>query len=381
MSKHNHQKVLEKLGKVKARLVLDQPFFGVLICNLETIIDETLVPPTACTNGRYIKYHPEFVEKCTHEELAFLVCHEVLHVAFQHMFRLGERLHLKWNFATDYVINDLLTKEGIGKMPEGGLHNPALVQQGGGTSEGVYDLLPDNPGGQGSGQGGSGDGLFDKMEEPGQSQAEKSEAEGEIKVMVAQAAQAAKIQGKLSANLERFVGAALKPKVDWRNALRRFVSSKAKVEPTFARPKRRFIDMDLYLPSLAGESMGEFAAFVDCSGSVGGHELDQYAAEIKAIKEDVKPSRVHVIYFDHGVCHYDVFGQDDELIINPRGGGGTAFEPCFAFIDEKGIEPECVVFLTDGYGSCDCPPPGYPVLWVTTGTTAFPFGDVVEMHP
>jgi len=86
-----------------------------------------------------------------------------------------------------------------------------------------------------------------------------------------------------------------------------------------------------------------------------------------------------VIYFDHSVCHHDVFGQDDELVITPHGGGGTAFEPCFDFTDKQGIEPECAVFLTDGYGSCNCPPPGYPVLWVTTGTDQFPFGDVVEM--
>src|SRR5690606_25182829 len=97
MSPPKYQKQLEKLGKVKARMVLDQPFFGVLVCNLETIIDETIVPPTACTNGKWIRYHPEFVDKCSYEELTFLVAHEIMHVALQHMCRLGERHPIKWN--------------------------------------------------------------------------------------------------------------------------------------------------------------------------------------------------------------------------------------------------------------------------------------------
>lgn len=390
MSKHDHQDVLEKLGKAKARLVLEQPFFGALVCNLKTIVDDGIFPPTACTNGTWIKYHPEFVRKLSMDETVFLICHEVLHVAFMHMSRLGERHPIKWNIATDLVINDLLRQDNIGKMPEGGLYDPALVQRGGGTAEGVYDILPagssskskDNEDGSGGFSGSySEDNLFDKMEKPGAGDsATEGEIVAQIKVLVAQAAQVAKVQGKLSANLERFVGQVLKPKVDWREVLRNFVTAKAKVEPTFARPKRRFIDADLYLPSLSGEAMGELAVFVDCSGSIT-NELDQFAAEICAIKEDVRPEKIHVVYFDHGVCHYEVFGPDDELELHPHGGGGTAFEPCFDFVEEKGLELVCGVFLTDGYGSCECPPPSYPVLWVTTGTTKFPFGQVVEMKP
>ena len=380
MSSPKHQKVMDKLAKTKARLVLDQPFFGVLICNLETVITEDLFPPTAATDGKKVYYHPAFVERCTPEELEFLVCHEIMHVALLHMCRLGERHPVKWNFATDYVINDLLVKENIGKMPAGGLYDPQIVAKGEGMAEKVYDLLPDNL--QGGGQGGAqeGDGLFDKLMDPGASGASKSEIENDMKVLVAQAAQIAKMRGKLTGNIERFVGELLKSKVNWREVLRRFIAVRAKVEPTFARPKRRFLDSDLYLPSLGGDRMGEIVVCVDCSGSIGGPDLDQFASEIRSIKEDVRPTKVHVIYFDHGVCHYDAFGPDDELVIKPYGGGGTAFEPCFKFVEDHGIEPECMVFLTDGYGSCNCQPPGYATLWVTTGTDQFPFGEVVKME-
>lgn len=371
-----------KLAKVKAKLILEQPFFGAIICNLPMIEDDTINPPTMCTNGQWVRFHPAFVEKSTFDELVFVVCHEVMHVAMQHMCRLNGRDARKWNYATDYVINDLLVKDNVGTMPKCGLLDQNLVVKGGGTSEGVYALLPelpDNGPGQGGGQGQGAPGPLDQLIEAGRTEAERSEMEARLKVMVAQAAQAAKMCGKLSSNMERFVTNALKPKVDWREVLRRFVSTRAKVEPTYARPKRRFIDMDLYLPSLGGDSMGELVVAVDCSGSIGQQELDEFAAEMSAIKDDVRPSTLHVIYFHHEVCGYDRFGQDDELTVTPRGTGGTAFSPIFKHVDELGIEPAACVVLTDLCCSDFGPPTAYPTLWVTTHSEEAPWGEIVSM--
>lgn len=368
-----------KIGKVRASLVLEQPFFASIMCNLPMIEDANLDPPTMATNGKYIKFHPQFVEDHSFDELKFVVCHEVLHCVYQHMFRRGHRNHYKYNVAADYVINDLLIKEHIGKMPAMGLHNPQLVIAGGGTSEGVYDLLPDMDDKSG-GLPGHGSPLDNCEDSPG-SAADVSAAENEMKVMVAQAAQAAKMCGKLSANMSRFVDDALKPKVDWREVLRRFVANKAKIDHSFARPKRRFIDQDIYLPSLTGEMLGCVVVAVDCSGSIGQQELSEFAAEIGAIKDDMHPSELHVVYFDSEVCHHDQFGPDDQLHIEPHGGGGTAFSPIFRFIDDQAIEPACCVVLTDLYCHDFGPPTPYPSLWVTTAATAAPWGEVVEMKP
>jgi predicted metal-dependent peptidase len=189
------------------------------------------------------------------------------------------------------------------------------------------------------------------------------------------------MQGGLSSNLARLVDAALKPIVAWNDVMRRFVTAPAKVEYTYARPKRRFVSQDLYLPSLGGASMGEILELIDCSGSITDEVLAQYSAETNAIKQDLRPSKIHVIYFDHDVCGYEVFGPDDELVLRPHGGGGTRFSPAFAYALAQDIQPECCVVLTDMYCSDFGPAPDYPVLWVTTGAEQAPWGEIVSMKP
>jgi predicted metal-dependent peptidase len=366
--------VTDKVSKAKSKLVMHHPFFATIVCSLPMTEDNSI--PTMATNGRWIKYNHHFVEKMSLDETLFVLCHEVGHCMFAHMHRRGQRHPLKWNMAGDYVINDLLVADNVGQMPQGGLLNPQLVQQGGGTTDGVYDLIDDN---DLPDQGGYNGTAIDVCEDAGGSPAEQAAAEAETKVMIAQAAQAAKMCGKLSANLSRLVDAALKPQVNWQDVLRRFVSAKAKVDRTYARPKRRFVADDIFLPSLSGERMGEILIAVDCSGSIGPQELNEFAAEMFAIKQDVRPTKVHVLYFDSSVSHYDKFEQDEDLHVEGHGGGGTAFSPIFAKADELGIEPVCCVVLTDLYCGDFGPCPSYPTLWVTTGSESAPWGEVIPM--
>ena len=43
------------------------------------------------------------------------------------------------------------------------------------------------------------------------------------------------------------------------------------------------------------------------------------------------------------MCHYDCF-EDDEPVISPHGGGGTAFSPIFKYMQEKDIDPVLVLY-------------------------------------
>lgn len=367
--------VSEKMSKAKATLVLDHPFFASIICSMPMIEDATLNPPTMATNGKCVKYHPEFVESCSLQEVVFVLCHEVGHCMFAHMFRRNHRDPKRWNIAGDYVINDLLVSDNIGQMPSNGLHNPSLVQAGGGTTDGVYALLPEGDGGDGSGLPDQ----FDTCEDADGDAAEQGQAEAEMKVAIAQAAQAAKMCGKLGTKLERLVDMALKPKVAWQDVLRRFISARAKVEYSYARPKRRFLAEDLFLPTLGGNALGELVVAIDCSGSIGQDELAAFAAEISAIKDDCRPVKLNLIYFHHEVARVDSFEQDDELLIRPAGSGGTAFSPIFREVDDRDMAPVATVVLTDLECHDFGPTPDYPVLWVSTHRDTAPWGEVVMM--
>lgn len=358
-----------RLAKAKTNLVLGHPFVGSIALNLPYILDQNI--PTAATNGKCIKFNPDFVDTLTDEELTFLVAHECFHPMLEHNFRRGERNHRKWNQAGDYVINQLLTDEKIGKMPKQGLLNKSIYDAGGGTTDGIYGILPDS--------NDEGDDPLDDCEDGDGTPAEKEQQKAEWKVKVAQAAQAAKMMGKLSANLARLVDEVLQPKVDWRDVLRRFVEKAKNDERSFARPNRRFVQQGLYLPTISGEVMGEIAFCIDMSGSIDQVTANQFAAEIRRVHEDCKPTKIHMIFFSHEVCAYDVIASGDDFKFEPRGGGGTAFSPCFKYMEDNDISPVACVFLTDlccdDFGSA----PDYPVLWVSTEKGEAPFGEVVLM--
>lgn len=370
------QDVAKRISKAKTALILEHPFIGSVALNMPMSIDNSV--PTAATNGKRVLFNEEFCNGLSDEELKFLVAHECMHPMLEHNFRRGERDTYKWNQAADYVINKLLTDEGIGKMPEQGLLDDNIYKQGGGTSDGIFNLLPDTPE-DGQGNGGQGQPL-DSCEDGQGSPAEVSQQQAEWKVKVAQAAQSAKMMGKMSAGLERLVEEILKPKVDWRDVLQRFVVKCRSDQRSWARPNRRFLSQGLYLPSVSGESLGEIAFAVDCSGSIGQDEINQFASEITTVWQDQRPTKVHVIYFDSEVSHYDEFDQDNEPVVKPHGGGGTAFSPVFRYMADKGIEPVACIFLTDlccdDFGDA----PDYPVLWVSTHDDKAPFGEVVMME-
>jgi len=370
------QDVTKRISKAKTALILEHPFIGSVALNMPMSIDNSV--PTAATNGKRVLFNEEFCNGLSDEELKFLVAHECMHPMLEHNFRRGERDTYKWNQAADYVINKLLTDEGIGKMPEQGLLDDNIYKQGGGTSDGIFNLLPDTPQ-DGQGNGGQGQPL-DSCEDGQGSPAEVSQQQAEWKVKVAQAAQSAKMMGKMSAGLERLVEEILKPKVDWRDVLQRFVVKCRSDQRSWARPNRRFLSQGLYLPSVSGESLGEIAFAVDCSGSIGQDEINQFASEITTVWQDQRPTKVHVIYFDSEVSHYDEFEQDNEPVVKPHGGGGTAFSPVFRYMADKGIEPVACIFLTDlccdDFGDA----PDYPVLWVSTHDDKAPFGEVVMME-
>jgi predicted metal-dependent peptidase len=373
-----NDKLTKRLAKAKTNLVLQHPFVGTLAMNMPFILTEDV--PTAATNGKWVKFNPSFIEALTDEELTFLVGHECMHPMLEHNYRRYERTPKRWNHAGDYIINYLLTAEKIGKMPDCGLYSKALYDEGG-TTDGIYNLLPEeDESGDGDGNyEGTGSGM-DECQDGEGTQTDRDQQASEMRVRVAQAAQAAKMMGKLSANMARLVDEVLNPKVDWRDVLQQFVEKCKDDRRTWARPNRRFIPQGLYLPSADGEAMGPLVFGVDCSGSCW-DAIPQFGAEVRTVHEDQKPRTLHVIYFDSSVSHVDEFTRDDDLHIEGHGGGGTAFSPIFKYIEDNDIEPVACVILTDlccsDYG--DVPP--YPVLWVSNdrGGEGVPFGQVVMM--
>ncbi len=126
--------------------------------------------------------------------------------------------------------------------------------------------------------------------------------------------------------------------------------------------------------------MGDVVIAVDTSGSIGSKELEQFAGEINAIASATQPASIRVIYCDAAVQGVDEFGPSEPIKLPPKCGGGTDFVPRFNWVEENGIEPRCLIYLTDLCCNSFPPAPDYPVLWVTDSRKTVPFGETLRMR-
>ena len=388
----NAQSPIDALSRAKVTLVLSYPFFATLVCGMPVVIDDTLDPPTMATDGTKIMAHPAWVMNHTPHERVWALCHETMHCVFKHFLptNYGSRNFKKWNVAADVVINVMLESQSdpasrVGQRPKGVIWEASemlggrtavdLYKAGGGTTQGVYALLPDF-----AGDGDTWGDMWDRFEPMKGDPSKQATAEAQWNVKVAQAAAVAKAQGKLSQEMKRFVGEALKPRVNWQEKMRHFFTQRVRSEQTYARPNRRFMSQGMYLPGRSGSKLGEVAVAVDLSGSVNEQEFKEFAAELRAIKTDCMPANLHVLYFTIQVEHHAQFAADEELELTPNWSGGTAFSPIMRYIEDHDIDPVALVVLTDLYCSDFGDVPPYPVMWVSTGADKVPWGDVVMLR-
>lgn len=394
--------VERRLQKARTALLLDHPFFGSLLFRLKGRESRSI--KTMATDGISLFYNPDFVDTLNVATLCGVLAHEVLHPGLQHHVRRSGRNPKRWNEACDYAINPILLDAGL-HLPEGVLVDHRFREM---SAEQIYNQLqieaeqepgqPDDAheaGGDGTASSyGRGDGsgaLSAPVTEGGIGQVldapladeETPTAEEQARewsVAANQAVTLAKQAGKVPAGIERTLDGAAEAAVDWSELLRHAWSETTPADYSWMRPNRRHIWAGLYLPGVVREGVGEIAIAVDCSGSVNSRQLRLFEAEVRSILEGQRPQRVYVLYFDATVHNVETFEAGQRVSLNPVGGGGTEFGPCFEWLEEHGVRPQTLVFLTDLYGSFPDSEPAYPVLWVSTGSRRAPFGQVVPIQ-
>jgi predicted metal-dependent peptidase len=357
------------IEKAKVEITLRHPFFASILMKRK-LTARTDIPTAAVDQRGQIYYNPEWVKDKTVDELVFLLCHEVGHVIGQHAARLGNRSHKKWNIASDAWINDMLRASNIGSFIDGGVDMPGSKDR---TVDEIYNEMPD--GDDGDGPGGTGDDLL--QEGAPMTQEELDKLDAETRVEIAQAAQAAKMQGKMPDALQKFVAELIEVQTPWHDILERYMTSLTKGDYSWARPNRRFSE---YLPSVGNtQQMGDVVIQVDVSGSITERELAYYNGHLKRIVELCSPEKVHVLYTDTEVVHHDVFERGEEFGLNFRSGGGTDMVSGIKYVESKGIEPEVFVCLTDGYFDSNAEDaPSFNVIWCVSTNQTPNFGEVVR---
>jgi predicted metal-dependent peptidase len=425
----NEDKARKMLRQAVIKLSLEAPFLTAPGMSTEYIIDSGV--KTAGTDGKSIRFNPDFIASMTLPQLVGLVAHENMHVGLGHPWRMGKRDHKLWNIACDCQINDMIGDMQY-ELPDDGVTYDAIVRtlvEAGcppkraatirkESVEYTYALLDefskrskkrkpqDKPGqdkpGQGkpceSDQGESNQGEespVDKLPEPVapvNKAPDSDNAQAKISEQIERLASGVEttemieskqpnIRGKVPGKLRSLLRKARENKVDWRSAVWKFVSGQTPADYTYTRTNKFYADDGIYVPVVERKGVGPIAVCVDTSGSVNDKMLSAFFAEVQGILDTVQPESIMVIPCDSEVHEAGISMLYPGDTYNNRklgGGGGTCFKPPFQYLSRHDIHVDKVIYLTDMEGSFP-PDPGIDTLWVSVAprNTKAPFGDVV----
>lgn len=334
---------------------------------------------TACVNSKEMKINPDFFLSLKKDERVTLLAHEVWHIAFAHLDRLGDLDPQRFNSAADYVINEVLVSQGFTPIP-GWLYDKKYH---GMTTKQVYDLLESDEQ-QGKPKASDGNSLDGDIE-PVQGVGTEAEIEEEnLKEMVIRANTAELLEatakelandsdnqaaGTLPGQVQALIEGYLNPVLPWEVILQNYMSEYDKSDYSWKRPNKRYMP-DMILPSLYSESMAEIALAFDTSCSVSDEELKRYVTEVDYIIKRLEPKRVTVASFDTKVQRIDVLDKGDPISkVKLVGRGGTDLFPVFKHYNKPKNKPTVLLVFSDLY----CTPipedqePDYDVIWICVG--------------
>jgi predicted metal-dependent peptidase len=190
--------------------------------------------------------------------------------------------------------------------------------------------------------------------------------------------------GKLPGIFKTFIEALAEPSVNWKDALRDFLTERNRNDYSWSRPSRRYAGRGVILPGLSNQTPPPLAVFVDTSGSVNHDMVKGFLSDIQGMTDHV--SEMVVLWIDAVIQGnpVDIDCSTDITQIQPLGGGGTSFRPGFKWLAEQtDYEPEVVIYFTDGHcRRFPDTPPDLPVLWVLwerNDSFKPPFGEVITM--
>ena len=111
----------------------------------------------------------------------------------------------------------------------------------------------------------------------------------------------------------------------------------------------------------------EISIMIDLSGSVGEKEMTDFLSEICGMARAYQ-ERITMRIFSHDTECYDNGlvrnGNIKEIMqMEIKGGGGTSFSQPLEYLKENNINPKCLIWFSDGYGT-DFEKPNFPILWI-----------------
>lgn len=376
-----------ELDRTKTHVFMSKSagFMGALMCYLNFIWTDDV--PTAAVDGVNFFWNPHWFHEMDPEARKTVLMHELWHVAFLHIVRLGSRDMLVWNWATDIVINNMLENEGYSfKGIEDCWKDQSFGQA---SAEEIYETLilqkmnppcnnPFGNSGKATHNPGSPPQPEGDLRQP--TKADQQQAVNNV-VQAAHSARISGLAGSIPGEVEQVLKQFLAPIIPWQTVLHRFFQDLAETDFSWQVRDRRY--GDIYLPGeLADEGRLEHLIYyLDVSGSVTDAQVIRFNSEVKYIKEIFNPKKLTLVQFDTRITSEKTFLEEDpfnELVVIGR--GGTDLHPVREHILKH--KPTAAIVFSDLYVTpMETVPDQFPIIWVAIGnrSATVPFGELIHI--
>jgi len=363
-----------------------------------------------------ILVNPEWFPSLSREDRLFVMAHELMHLCLMTHRRMTGELAKEWNWAHDYIINEMLVKELGLAVPWGALFMPGAMDLSG--EQLVARLRSDRslrPGpspymtlGQLLAEAGlvagnrvqrppeslplSGDALDDAKErewfsEAGHSTGMRREAERAAleaaSFRIFQEGLACGGTGKGSdpgtaeTSMEAVRAACAPP---WERAVQRWFDGLERAGKTYGRSSRRMAAHPDTVPPGVCRDGWILNVILDTSGSMVEY-LGHMLGAIASFAEAANVGQVRLLQCDTAVTADETVATCELGSHQIRGLGGSDMGPAIRLLSEDPSTSGAVV-LTDGMIDFPADPPPYEVLWFgPLEHSHFPYGEVIPFNP
>jgi len=356
------------------------------------------------TKGLVLYYGPEWLLKCTPEQVAAALVHECLHILRDHLPRIAACADKeKGNVAADLAINpaveemkyklphgvfpkdfklpnELTLGEYYDKIPASAMDK---MRQGQGQGQG-QGTPGKGPPGQGQGMGigsGSCGGIAGNADDQEFEDALDQELGGKTETEVKAARNKtidsikkwaeAKGRGNMPGSFQQFIDMDLNEAahVPWqqvlKSVLKRCCGRLESGGQDFSRthPSKRSYARGMIIPGMV-DYQPEVAFILDTSGSMSDKDIQECLREAIGVLKSLNIETAWLLQADMSVATAPkkVRVKDIKAGLTIHGRGGTDFDDAFRKVDRLKPRPDLVIYLTDGDGGVTYQPK-MEVIW------------------
>lgn len=347
-----------KIAKAKAKLMLENPYFGSIVSTLEFGINNEI--ETYKNNGEKLLYNESYIDEIDGDDVEFILASSAMHRVLQHQNRAIDRHSKVWQFASELVVNAMMIQNGF-ELPIKATYQDRFR---GMYVEEVYAVLINE--------------MEDEYAQENEEQITQDD-ESLDQEFLEQLFKKLENADALPKDLEYILTRHKSHRINWRDELYRYIATYDKSQFNFFPPNRKYLYRGIYIPSLSSDLLSIVIA-IDTSGSIDDELLAIFLAEVEAIMENYPHYQIELIQADNKVQSHEIFTTGEPLNYTIKGRGATNFIPTFEYIDDKIGTPTLLIYFSDGAGKFPQIAPSYDVLWVSHKAIEIPFGDNIVME-